>query len=73
MLNASLLFRSFYATVKVFLDTKTKSKIKVFGNDYKNALLEKIDSQNLPKVFGGECECSGGACLVMRGLGKNLK
>ena len=62
VLNASLLFRSFYTTVKVFLDSKTKSKIKVFGNDYKSALLEKIDSQNLPKVFGGECECPGG-CL----------
>ena len=62
VLNASLLFRSFYTTVKVFLDTKTKGKIKVFGTDYKNALLERIDSKNLPKFFGGECECPGG-CL----------
>ena len=62
VLNAGLLFRSFYTTVKVFLDSKTKNKIKVFGNDYKKALLEKIDAQNLPKVFGGECECPGG-CL----------
>ena len=62
VLNASLLFRSFYTTVKVFLDSKTKEKIKVFGTDYKNGLLEKIDSQNLPKFFGGECECPGG-CL----------
>ena len=62
VLNASLLFRSFYTTVKVFLDSKTKEKIKVFGTDYKNGLLERIDSKNLPKFFGGECECSGG-CL----------
>ena len=62
VLNASLLFRSFYTTVKVFLDTKTKGKIKVFGTDYKNGLLERIDSKNLPKFFGGECECPGG-CL----------
>jgi hypothetical protein len=62
VLNASLLFRSFYTTVKVFLDSKTKEKIKVFGTDYKNGLLERIDSKNLPKFFGGECECPGG-CL----------
>ena len=62
VLNASVLFRTFYTTVKVFLDAKTKGKIKVFGTDYKNALLERIDSKNLPKFFGGECECPGG-CL----------
>ena len=62
VLNANLLFRSFYTTVKVFLDSKTREKIKVFGNDYKDALLERIDSKNLPRFFGGECECPGG-CL----------
>ena len=62
VLNASLLFRSFYTAVKIFLDAKTKGKIKVFGSDYKNFLLEKIDSKDLPKFFGGECECPGG-CL----------
>lgn len=62
VLNANLLFRSFYTTVKVFIDSKTKSKIKVFGTDYKNGLLERIDKENLPKFFGGECECPGG-CL----------
>ena len=62
VLNANLLFRSFYSAVKIFLDAKTKEKIKVFGTDYKTGLLEKIDSQNLPKFFGGECQCPGG-CL----------
>jgi hypothetical protein len=61
-IKCNLLFRSFYSAVKIFLDAKTKEKIKVFGTDYKNGLLEKIDSQNLPKFFGGECECPGG-CL----------
>ncbi len=62
VLNANLLFRSFYSAVKIFLDSKTKEKIKVFGADYKQGLLEKIDSENLPKFFGGSCECPGG-CL----------
>lgn len=59
VLNANLLFRSFYTTIKVFLDSKTREKIKVFGNDYKNALLERVDSKNIPKFFCGECECPG--------------
>ena len=62
VLNAGLLFRSFYTTVKIFLDAKTKAKIKVFGQNYQQGLLEKIDKENLPKFFGGSCECPGG-CL----------
>ena len=62
VLNAGLLFRSFYTAVKVFLDAKTKEKIKVFGQNYQQGLLEKIDKENLPKFFGGTCECPGG-CL----------
>ena len=62
ILNANLLFRTFYSAVKIFLDSKTKEKIKVFGNNYKQALLEEIDSDNLPTFFGGSCECPEG-CL----------
>ena len=62
MLNANLLFRSFYSAVKIFLDAKTRNKIKVFGSNYKESLLEKIDAENLPKFFGGLCECPEG-CL----------
>ena len=51
-----------YSAVKIFLDAKTKDKIKVFGNNYKQALLEEINSENLPTFFGGSCECPGG-CL----------
>ena len=36
--------------------------MQVFGRNYKSYLLEKVDSKNLPKLFGGECECPGG-CL----------
>ena len=62
VLNANLLFRTFYSAVKIFLDAKTKDKIKVFGNNYKQALLEQIDNDNLPTFFGGSCECPEG-CL----------
>jgi hypothetical protein len=62
ILNANLLFRSFYSAVKIFLDAKTRNKIKVFGSNYKESLLDKIDAENLPKFFGGLCECPEG-CL----------
>ena len=62
VLNAGFAFRAFYSAVKIFLDAKTRSKIKVFGEDYKEALLDKVDSDCLPTFFGGSCQCPGG-CL----------
>ena len=62
ILNAGLAFRTFYSAVKVFLDSKTREKIKVFGENYKVGLLERIDADCLPTYFGGTCDCPGG-CL----------
>ena len=62
ILNAGLAFRTFYSAVKVFLDSKTREKIKVFGENYKDGLLERIDADCLPTYFGGTCNCPGG-CL----------
>ena len=62
ILNAGLAFRTFYSAVKVFLDSKTREKIKVFGENYKDGLLERIDADCLPTYFGGTCDCPGG-CL----------
>ena len=62
ILNAGFAFRSFYSAVKLFLDSKTRGKIKVFGVDYKAGLLDKIDADCLPSFWGGNCNCPGG-CL----------
>ena len=62
VINAGLIFRAFYSACKIFIDSRTRKKIKVFGSNYQQYLLEKVDKENLPKFFGGECECPGG-CL----------
>jgi len=64
IINCGFLFKALFTVVKPFLDSKTKSRVKVYGNDYKNYLLSKIDKENLPKLYGGECECkSPGGCF----------
>ena len=62
IINAGLVFRSLYFACRTFLSEKNREKIRVFGDNYQEALLEKIDKENLPKIFGGECECVEG-CL----------
>ena len=64
ILNAGFAFRAFYSAVSLFLDAKTRDKIRVYGEDYQAHLLEKIDSDCLPYFFGGTCRCPNkGGCL----------
>jgi hypothetical protein len=64
VLNAGFAFRAFYSAVKLFLDAKTRDKVRVYGEDYQEGLLEKVDSDCLPLFFGGKCQCqTPGGCL----------
>ena len=41
----------------------TVNKIHVLGSGYEKELLAQIPKENLPKQFGGTCECAGGCEL----------
>ncbi|KAF4126140.1 CRAL TRIO N [Geosmithia morbida] len=60
IINAPWGFSTVWSVVKGWLDPVTVSKINILGSGYKSALLEQIDPANLPKAFGGTCECSDG-------------
>ena len=62
VINAGIVFRSIYYACRPLLNEKTKGKIQVFGENYQEALLERIEKENLPTFYGGTCECQGG-CL----------
>lgn len=58
--NAPWGFSSVFSVVKGFLDPVTVSKIHVLGSGYQKELLSQIPKENLPKSFGGTCDCPGG-------------
>ena len=62
VINAGFAFRSFYSAVKLFLDVKTREKVKVYGENYREGLLDKVDADCLPTFWGGSCQCPEG-CL----------
>ena len=66
VINANFLFRTGWAICKGFLDEKTRAKINIIGDQYVDTLLEVIEKDNLPKIFGGNCTCedSTGDCLT---------
>ncbi|KAG9237845.1 putative Sec14 cytosolic factor [Amylocarpus encephaloides] len=63
MINAPWGFSTVFSVVKGWLDPVTVEKIHVLGGGYQKELLAQIPAENLPKDFGGTCECPGDGCL----------
>ena len=64
LINAPWGFSSIFSIVKGFLDPVTVEKISILGSGYQTELLKQIPSENLPKQFGGVCECKGGCGMT---------
>ena len=60
IINAPWGFGGAFNLIKGFLDPVTVAKIHVLGTGYQSELLGQIPAENLPKEFGGKCECEGG-------------
>ncbi|KAJ3091571.1 cytosolic factor, phosphatidylinositol/phosphatidylcholine transfer protein [Quaeritorhiza haematococci] len=60
IINTPMLFTAVWNMVKPLLDEVTVKKINILGSSYKNKLLEVIDAENLPAMYGGQCQCPGG-------------
>jgi hypothetical protein len=63
VINAPWGFAGVFSIVKKFLDPVTVSKIHVLGSGYEKELLKQVPAENLPKAFGGQCDCPGGCQL----------
>ncbi|KAL8641450.1 MAG: hypothetical protein Q9228_001740 [Teloschistes exilis] len=63
LINAPWGFSSVFGVVKGFLDPVTVQKIHVLGSGYQSELLGQVPKENLPKDFGGTCDCQGGCAF----------
>lgn len=63
IINAPWAFSAVWAIIKPWLDEVTVAKVDILGSGYKAVLLKQIPAENLPKEFGGTCECLGGCSL----------
>jgi len=67
LINAPWGFSSVFSVIKGFLDPVTVEKIHVLGAGYQKELLAQVPAENLPKIFGGQCECPGGCAFSDKG------
>ena len=62
-INTGFIFRTIWSTCKYLYSSTTRNKIKLLGFKYKNELLSKIRDKDLPKLFGGLCNCEPYGCI----------
>jgi CRAL/TRIO domain len=67
IINAPWAFTAVWSMIKGWLDEVTVNKIDILNTSYKDKLLAQIPVENLPKDFGGSCECAGGCSLSNAG------
>jgi hypothetical protein len=60
IIRAPMIFWGFWKIISPLLDSVTKEKIVILGNNFEEALLELIDADQLPEEYGGTCACPGG-------------
>ncbi|KAI9143458.1 CRAL-TRIO domain-containing protein [Paraphysoderma sedebokerense] len=53
IINAPMLFSSVWSIIKAFLDEVTVKKIIILNSNYKSKVLEYIDEDHLPVIYGG--------------------
>ncbi|KAG6849748.1 hypothetical protein H0H93_005546 [Arthromyces matolae] len=63
IINAPWAFSTVWAMIKPWLDPVTVAKINILGSSYQDEVFKQIPRENLPKRFGGTCECPGGCSL----------
>jgi len=73
IINAPWGFSSVFSLIKRFLDPVTVNKIHVLGGSYEKELLSQVPKENLPKMFGGSCQCQGGCMFSDQGPWKDAK
>lgn len=71
LINAPWGFSGVFNVVKGWLDPVTVEKIHVLGSGYQKELLAQVPAENLPKLFGGKCECDGNCAFSDAGPWKD--
>ena len=68
ILNTPMFFEAHFETeVCPHLSADTKQKIIITGSNSHEELLASIDVKELPKLYGGNCECEASCVYSDRG------
>jgi len=64
LINSPLWFSSIWKVISQWIDERTRSKLFIYSGPAREQLLELIDEDSLPALFGGACTCGGQGCAT---------
>jgi len=68
VVNTPMFFESFFESeIKPFLAAKTAVKVFITGENTHKGLLENVDQDKLPRIYGGLCETEATVVYSDRG------
>jgi hypothetical protein len=74
VVNTPMFFEShFDAEIKCHLSPETVQKISITGTPNTQELLDLFDPNELPKLYGGACECEATCVYSDRGLWADME
>lgn len=53
IVNAPFIFKAMWVIAKGWVDERKRNEIKIYGENYLEALLEEIDEDQIPVFLGG--------------------
>ncbi|RDD38308.1 Sec14 cytosolic factor [Trichoplax sp. H2] len=65
--NVPWLFPLLWKIASPLLDPNTREKFVVLGGNEIHKLLDYVEPENLPEIFGGVCKCPGGCMHIVPG------
>ncbi|KAI8621909.1 CRAL-TRIO domain-containing protein [Chytriomyces sp. MP71] len=60
IINAPYTFSLLWNLIVAIVPAEVAAKCKILGTDYQQTLLDLMDADQMPAVYGGSCACSGG-------------
>jgi len=62
VINVPAAFGMIWNIVAPMLDRNVRERISIFRADYKEALFDLINPEDIPEQYGGSCRCGGRSC-----------
>lgn len=68
LVNTPMFFEGFWESeIKPHLLEKTAAKVFITGENSYKGLLEKVDADKLPRIYGGACDCEASCVYSDKG------
>ena len=72
VVNTPMFFENYYNQLQGWFSERTRAKIFITGESAPQCLLDAVEPERLPAIYGGECNCSAQCVYSDKGPWTNV-